>query len=260
MTRVQVSRWRFWMSPLAVSRRAGWSLPLVMGLPVLLTGCPVPGDPSPSPEPVSPTITEGPTATTEPGVSTATPTEPPSGSPTPAAGPTEAPATPVGPTPTDFPTVPPDVGPNPILFATQVPFEGYGSISMPFGNHRGSIYYVPRGGDLMIRYPDGTLRNLTREAGYGEEGLQGAKSISVREPCVHWSGKKAVFAMAVGAPTKQYELVTSYWQLYEISGLGQDETPFITKVPHQPENYNNISPIYGTDDKIIYASDRPRNG
>lgn len=262
MTRVQAPRRRFWMSPLTALTLPGAMRPVLFGLPALLIGCSA-GDSSPSPDPTSPAITEGPTGTPDPGVSTATPTEPPSGNPTPTAGPTDTPATPTGPaepTPTDFPTVPPDVGPNPILFATQVPFEGYGSISMPFGNHRGSIYYVPRGGDLMIRYPDGTLRNLTKEAGYGEEGLQGAKSISVREPCVHWSGKKAVFAMAMGAPTKQYELVTSYWQLYEITGLGQDETPVITKVPHQPENYNNISPIYGTDDKLIYASDRPRNG
>ena len=34
----------------------------------------------------------------------------------------------------------------------------------------------------------------------------------------------------------------------------------ITKVPNQPANYNNISPIYGTDDRIIFVSDRPRNG
>lgn len=112
----------------------------------------------------------------------------------------------------------------------------------------------------MIRYPDGTLRNLTREAGYGSTGLQGANSISVREPSMHWSGKKAIFAMAIGAPTKQYQLLDSYWQLYEITGLGQDETPIITKVPGQPENYNNISPIYGTDDRVIFASDRPRDG
>jgi hypothetical protein len=53
---------------------------------------------------------------------------------------------------------------------------------------------------------------------------------------------------------------TFYWQLYEISGLGQGETPVISKVPNQPADYNNVSPIYGTDDRIIFTSDRPRNG
>ena len=33
----------------------------------------------------------------------------------------------------------------------------------------------------------------------------------------------------------------------------------ITKLP-QPANANNVSPIYGTDDRILFTSDRPRNG
>ena len=37
-------------------------------------------------------------------------------------------------------------------------------------------------------------------------------------------------------------------------------TPVITKVLNQPANFNNVSPIYGTDDHIIFTSDRPRNG
>jgi len=36
--------------------------------------------------------------------------------------------------------------------------------------------------------------------------------------------------------------------------------PVITKVPNQPTNFNNIAPIYGSDDRIIFTSDRPRNG
>ena len=35
-----------------------------------------------------------------------------------------------------------------------------------------------RGGDLYIRYPDGTLKNLTATAGYGAVGFQGATSIA----------------------------------------------------------------------------------
>jgi hypothetical protein len=66
--------------------------------------------------------------------------------------------------------------------------------------------------------------------------------------------------MVLGAPTKQYQVQTYYWQIYEITGLGQNETPVITKIPNQPANFNNISPIYGSDDRIIFTSDRPRSG
>ncbi len=115
----------------------------------------------------------------------------------------------------------------------------------------------------MIRYPDGSVKNLTRLAGYGTTGLQGRKgttSIAVREPCVHWSGNRAVFSMVVGAPRSQYDESQFFWQLYEISGLGKNETPVISKVPNQPENFNNISPIYASDDRIIFVSDRTNDG
>jgi hypothetical protein len=117
-----------------------------------------------------------------------------------------------------------------------------------------------RGGDLWIRYPDGTQKNLTAAAGFGVVGMQGATAIAVRDPSVHWDGTKALFSMVIGAPTQQYQVLNFYWQLYEITGLGQNDTPIITKVPNQPTNYNNVSPIYGTDDRIIFTTDRPRNG
>src|SRR6185369_16807793 len=117
------------------------------------------------------------------------------------------------------------------------------------------------GGDLYIRYPDGILKNLTQLAGYGvASGFQGATSIAVREPSVHWSGTKALFSMVIGAPTQQYHWETYYWQIYEVTGLGENESPVITKVAHQPPSYNNVSPIYGTDERIIFTSDRPRDG
>jgi hypothetical protein len=31
-------------------------------------------------------------------------------------------------------------------------------------------------------------------------------------------------------------------------------------VPNQPASYNNVSPFYGTDDRILFTSDRPHNG
>jgi hypothetical protein len=151
--------------------------------------------------------------------------------------------------------------PYPILFCTQVPNpNGFGSSMETFGNHNASMDAIPRGGDLYIRYPDGSLKNLTQLAGFGQNGMQGATAIAVRDPHVHWSGQKALFSMVVGAPTQQYQVNTYYWQLYEVTGLGQNDTPTITLVPNQPANYNNVNPIYGTDGRIIFATDRARGG
>lgn len=151
--------------------------------------------------------------------------------------------------------------PNPILFVTQVPVPSdFTTIGSVFGNHLPSPSSCARGGDLWIRYGNGTLRNLTREAGFGGTGLQGTNGIAVREPSVHWSGTKAVFSMVVGGPAAQYDYTDYYWQLYEITGFGVGQTPVITKVSNQPTNYNNVAPAYGTDDRIIFASDRPRDG
>lgn len=150
---------------------------------------------------------------------------------------------------------------NPILFVTQVPIPAdFTTIASTFGNQLAAIDAVPRGGDLWIRYPDGTLKNLTRAAGYGVEGMQNAQAIAVREPSVHWSGTRALFSMVVGAPPRQYEWGEYFWQIYEITGLGASDTPVIRKVPNQPDSYNNISPFYGTDERILFTSDRPRNG
>ena len=150
---------------------------------------------------------------------------------------------------------------NPILFVTQVPVPtDFTTITSPFGNHLGTVASAARGGDLWIRYPDGTLKNLTQAAGFGNSGRQGAKAIAVREPSVHWNATKALFSMVVGAPAAQYQSDRYVWQIYEISGLGRLETPVIKKVPNQPEGFNNVSPIYGSDDRIIFTSDRPRSG
>lgn len=151
---------------------------------------------------------------------------------------------------------------NPILFVTQVPLAGdlFASRTSTFANHLGGIGSVPRGGDLMIRYPDGTLRNLTLEAGFGQSGQQGANAIAVREPHVHWSGNKALFSMVIGAPTAQYQQMTAMWQLYEVTGIGQGETVAISKIPGQIAAYNNVSPLYDSSDNILFTSDAPRDG
>lgn len=152
---------------------------------------------------------------------------------------------------------------NSILFVTQVQVPSdFTTIGSTFGNQKSAPSSCGRGGDLYIRYPDGTVKNLTRAAGFGLWGNQFTNGIAVRQPSVHWSGKKAVFSMVVGAPRFQFDYASaSYWQLYEITNFTDpSSTPIITKVPNQPTNYNNVAPIYGTDDRIIFASDRPRNG
>jgi len=150
--------------------------------------------------------------------------------------------------------------PNPVLFVTQVPVGGFASLTSTFGNHTGALVSAPRGGDLVIRYGDGTLRFLTQEAGYGNAGQQGAGAIAVREPCIHWSGTRALFSMVVGAPTQQYQIKSFRWQIYEVTGLGRNETASVRRVAGQPADYNNVSPIYGTDDRILFTSDRPPSG
>lgn len=140
---------------------------------------------------------------------------------------------------------------HPVLFVTQTPTgNDFANVVAVFGNHRGRASLAPRGGDLWIRYDDGTQRNLTQEAGYGND-------IAVRDPCVHWDGEKALFSMVEGGVGTNPP--TPYFQIYEVTGLGQGETVSITQLP-QPADYNNVSPIYGTDDRIIFTTDRPRNG
>jgi len=152
---------------------------------------------------------------------------------------------------------------NAILFVTQVPTKmDINMTTSTFNNHMGGVQNVARGGDLWIRYADGTLRNLTQAAGYGDpDGFQGSHSIAVRDPAVHWDGHKALFSMVVGSPATASEVITPVWQIYEVSGFDfVTSTVLITKVANQPSGYNNITPIYGTDDRVIFTSDRPWTG
>lgn len=151
---------------------------------------------------------------------------------------------------------PPAATSNPILFVTQTPHgRDFTTVVSTFGNHRSNANAAPRGGDLYIRYADGTLRNLTGEAGYGATA---ETEIAVRDPHVHWEGQKALFAMVVGGVTQNdYDPV--YWQLYEVTGITQGQAVSIRKLT-QPETYNNVSPAYASDDSIIFTTDRPRNG
>ena len=147
-----------------------------------------------------------------------------------------------------------------ILYVTQTPIGGLDTIVSHFTNHMARVDQAPRGGDLMIRYPDGSTRNLTREAGFGEaSAFQGDKSIAVRQPTVHWDGNKALFSMAIGSVTQRYSHKQNNafrWQIYEIEGLGKSEKVQIKKVANQPKDANNIAPIYGSDDRVIFISDQ----
>lgn len=151
--------------------------------------------------------------------------------------------------------------PNPILFVTQVPVPvDFAAIGSTFANHLGSVDSAYRGGDLWIRYTDGSLRNLTGDAGFGNAGFQGTGAIAVRDPHVHWNGTKAVFAMVVGSPPTQFQVVSYRWQLYEVTGFGQGQTVSITRVLNQPAAFNNVMPAYLSNGNIVFASDRPRDG
>jgi hypothetical protein len=135
------------------------------------------------------------------------------------------------------------IAPSPILFVTQVPLHtDFAARLSTFANHLPGAAQAPRGGGLMLRYPDGTLRDLTAEAGH--------MNVAVREPTMHWDGKRAVFSMLTGGA----------WQLYEVQGFAPGERASVRKIPGQPERYNNVSPFYDSAGRILFTSDRPRNG
>lgn len=156
---------------------------------------------------------------------------------------------------------------NPILFSLVVPPYSKGSFGHQletFGNHLTGMTDAPRGGDLCLMQVDGTVRFLTQEAGFGVSPgeVQAEKAIAVRQPSVSWDGAKALFSMVIGGPVAAYDQSyrSNRWQIYEITNLTEvvsGMVPNIVKVPHQPEDYNNISPIYGSDGQIIYTSDAP---
>ncbi len=146
--------------------------------------------------------------------------------------------------------------PYPILFVTQTPFgQDFANLMSTFGTHRGSTNSAPRGGDLWIRSPAGVLRNLTAEAGYGTTA---GSEIAVRDPYPHWDGAKALFSMVSGGTTPNDDDPV-YFQIYEVTGFGAGQTVQIRKLP-QPADTNNVTPIYASDGRILFTSDRPRNG
>ncbi len=155
---------------------------------------------------------------------------------------------------------------NPIVFVTQppIPHEINGSISNSFlsvvtifGNQRADTEHAARGGDLWLMTTNQALVNLTRKGGFGTNGIQHGIGIDVRDPQIHWSGKKILFSMVVGSPTNSTDTNAFYWQLYEVTNLDavianpNTIAPAIVKVPNQPTNCNNVTPCYATDGRTV---------
>jgi len=163
---------------------------------------------------------------------------------------------------------------NPIVFVTQPPIarelnssvsNTFLSVVTIFGNQQADTAHAGRGGDLWLMLTNQSLVNLTRSAGLGATGIQHGVGIDVRDPAIHWSGKKVLFSMVIGAPTGPTDTTQFNWQLYELLNLdaviaNTNTTPNIVKVPNQPANCNNVTPCYATDGRIIFMSDRPYNG
>jgi len=142
------------------------------------------------------------------------------------------------------------------LFGTQTPNGGdFTNLMSTFGNHRGDTDSAPRGGDLWLRYPDGSLRNLTAEAGFGTTP---SAQIAVRDPSPHWDATRALVSMVVGGTT-QNDYTPVHFQIYEVTGLGVGQIASFRKLP-QPVDFNNVTPLYGSNGRILFTSDRPRNG
>jgi len=161
--------------------------------------------------------------------------------------------------------------PNSIVFVTQPPIprelnsspsNTFLSVVTIFGNQLADPGHAARGGDLWLMTTSGGLVNLTRRAGLGANGVQHGVGIDVRDPAIHWSGKKVLFSMVVGAPTNAADTTPFYWQLYELTNLDAviadtNTVPAIIPVARQPANCNNVTPTYATDGRIIFMSDRP---
>ena len=154
---------------------------------------------------------------------------------------------------------------NPILFVTQVPVvaDFTHDRPRPSATTRRARDSAARGGDLWIRYPDGTLQQPDgRAAGFARaDGFQGASSIAVREPC--------------GA-LERHEGASSAWSSARRPRRRTGDVPLAALRGHGPRphrhagdhegpqpacrTHNNVSPCYASDGRILFTSDRPRNG
>jgi len=172
---------------------------------------------------------------------------------------------------------------NPLIFVSQTPVlsgeADIATVTGTFSTHLPSLQAAPRGGSLHILYPDGTLRDLLADAiaeacanarpacaDVGSFAVNGSNILTnahaVREPTVHWDGNKVLFSLLTKVSQARFQPVdpNARWQMYEIANLAQGGSPVLTRVANQPAQYNNVSPVYGSDDRIFFASDRPITG
>jgi hypothetical protein len=104
--------------------------------------------------------------------------------------------------------------------------------------------------DLCIRYADGKIRNLTAEAGFAERSADGLHSIvSLKDPAISWDGDEAVFSMKLKSA-----VAPEVFQLYRVTGLEEGAQTTMEKIPHQPEDRDNTSPLIDADGTIFFAS------
>jgi hypothetical protein len=172
---------------------------------------------------------------------------------------------------------------NPLIFVTQTPTmtgeADIATVTGTFSTHLPSLQAAPRGGSLHILYSNGTLRDLLADAiaeacanarpacaAVGPFAVNGSNTLTnayaAREPMVHWDGDKVIFSLLTKVSPAQFQVIpaSTRWQMYEIAGLAQGSSPVLTRVANQPAEYNNVSPVYGSDDKIFFSSDRPITG
>lgn len=195
------------------------------------------------------------------------------------------------PEPTPDPELPTEPGAeqplmHPLVYVTQLPVATGASdflkISGAFGSHLPDTAAAPRGGSLMIKYPDGENRDLLAAAlaetcrlnlpacddkGVLQLDANGLMQhgYAAREPMVHWSGDRVVVSLLKGARLSRFGAMTPdahpKWQLYEVLGLAQQQQPVLRKVPHQDSAYNYLSPVYASaEGEIIFTTDRPVTG
>jgi len=138
---------------------------------------------------------------------------------------------------------------NPIMFVTQVPCPKKTSLRVPprSATTRQRAEF-PRGGDLRFA-PDGPA-HLTKEAA-------SARKVSSRTPTPYAVRDPAPLERHQGPCSAWWWPVTSFTVptssgSYEVSNFGAGQTVTITKVPNQPTNYNNVSPLYAAMTACIH--------
>ena len=101
---------------------------------------------------------------------------------------------------------------NPILFVTQVPIPGdFTTVGSAFGNQLAAVDSAARGGDLWIRYPDGTREEPdARRPASATSGMQGAgvdrraravRALERHEGALQHGHRRADAAVSVGRRT-----------------------------------------------------------